>query len=163
MLRLATPSDHPGITGVAAEVYDDLGDYGSILPSWFSHPGVEIYVAPDAEPDRAARVRYFLLLGYFEPLSDSNKQLLVDLLAIAVVPECQRQGIGRKLLLEAIAIATEAAQGFSQAEMRLTVSETNPVAQRLFSSAGFEILDPHHGSYDRGQRAIRMSRRLQLA
>lgn len=163
MLRLATPSDHPIITGVAAEVYDDLGDYGSILPSWFSHPGVEAYVDADTLFHRPARVRFFLLLGYFEPLSESNKQLLVDLLAIAVVPECQRRGLGRKLLLEAITIATQAAQGFSQAEMRLTVSETKPVAQRLFSSEGFEVLDPHHGSYDRGQRAIRMSRRLQLA
>jgi ribosomal protein S18 acetylase RimI-like enzyme len=169
LIRLATPTDHAGITGIAADVYGDLGDYGSILPSWFLHPSVEVYVdtAGDqvAEGDQApeGRVRSFVLLGYFEPLSDSNKRLLVDLLAIAVVPEYQRQGIGRRLLQCAIHIATEAARGFSQADLRLTVSETNPVAQRLFSSEGFEILDPHHGTYDRGQRAIRMSRRLSLA
>ncbi len=163
MIRLAKPSDHAGITGIAAAVYEDLGDYGNILPSWFLHPGVEVYVDIDADAADESRVRSFLLLGYFEPLSESHKQLLVDLLAIAVVPECQRQGIGRALLLEAIRIATEAASGFSQADLRLTVAETNPVAQRLFSSEGFEILDPHHGTYDRGQRAIRMSRRLSLA
>jgi ribosomal protein S18 acetylase RimI-like enzyme len=163
LIRLATPIDHAGITGIAAEVYEDLGDYGNILPSWFMHPGVEVYVDIDTEDKDDSRVRSFLLLGYFEPLSTHNKQLLVDLLAIAVVPDCQRRGIGRALLLEAIRIATKAADGFTQADLRLTVSETNPVAQRLFSSEGFEILDPHHGSYDRGQRAIRMSRRLQLA
>ena len=163
MIRLATPSDHEGITGIAAKVYEDLGNYGNILPSWFLHPGVEVYVDIEDEAHQKSRVRSFLLLGYFEPLSESNKQLLVDLLAIAVVPDCQRRGIGRGLLLEAIRIATKAARGFTQADLRLTVSETNPVAQRLFSSEGFEILDPHHGTYDRGQRAIRMSRRLQLA
>ena len=163
MIRLATPSDHPGITGIAAEVYEDLGDYGNIIPSWFLHPGVEVYVDIDNESTDESQVRSFLLLGYFEPLSAHNKQLLVDLLAIAVVPNCQRQGIGRALLLEAIRIATKAAHGFTHADLRLTVSETNPVAQRLFSSEGFEILDPHHGTYDRGQRAIRMSRRLLLA
>jgi ribosomal protein S18 acetylase RimI-like enzyme len=163
LIRIATPSDHAGITGIAAEVYDDLGDYGNILPSWFTHPGVEVYVDTESETVGNSRVRSFLLLGYFEPLSDKNKQLLVDLLAIAVVPDCQRRGMGRALLLEAIRIATKAAHGFAQADLRLTVSETNPVAQRLFSSEGFEILDPHHGTYDRGQRAIRMTRRLLLA
>jgi ribosomal protein S18 acetylase RimI-like enzyme len=134
------------------------------LPSWFLHPGVEVYVDIDADLEcEEGRVRSFVLLGYFEPLSESNKQLLVDLLAIAVVPNLQRQGLGRKLLVEAIGIASRAASGFSKADMRLTVSETNPVAQRLFSSEGFEILDPHHGTYDRGQRAIRMSRRLPLS
>lgn len=163
MIRLATPSDHAGITGIAADVYGDLGDYGSILPSWFLHPSVEVYVDTEGKSGVEGRVRSFVLLGYFEPLSDSNKRLLVDLLAIAVVPECQRQGIGRRLLLEAIRIATNAARGFCEADLRLTVSETNPVAHRLFSSEGFEILDPYHGTYDRGQRAIRMSRRLTLA
>jgi ribosomal protein S18 acetylase RimI-like enzyme len=163
LIRLATPSDHPRITDLAAEVYQDLGDYGSILPSWFLHPGVEVYVDSAGEKGAETSLRSFVLLGYFEPLSDSNKELLVDLLAIAVVPRCQRQGIGRRLLVETIGIATKAAQGFARADLRLTVSETNPVAQKLFSSEGFEILDPHHGTYDRGQRAIRMSRRLQLA
>jgi ribosomal protein S18 acetylase RimI-like enzyme len=167
LIRRATPSDHAGITGLAAEVYGDLGDYGSILPSWFVHPGVEVYVDTESDTvsDKASisRVRSFLLLGFFEPLSQTNKQLLVDLLAIAVVPDCQRQGVGRKLLREAIRLATEAADGFSQADIRLTVSESNPVAQRLFSSEGFEILDPYHGTYDRGQRAIRMNRRLLIS
>jgi ribosomal protein S18 acetylase RimI-like enzyme len=159
MIRRATPDDHPGITGIAAEVYGELGDYGTILPSWFAHPGVEVYVDAESEPPRED-LRSFFLLGFFEPLSPTSKQLLVDLLAIAVVPDYQRQGRGRLLLREAIRLATQAADGFSQADLRLTVSESNPVAQRLFSSEGFEILDPCHGTYDRGQRAIRMTRRL---
>jgi hypothetical protein len=45
-------------------------------------------------------------------------------------------------------------------EIRLTVAETNAVGQRLFAAHGFSVLDDHHGHYDGGQRAIRMSRRL---
>ena len=157
MIRQATPSDHAGITSIAADVYQDLGDYGSILPSWFVHPGVQVYVDDQSSPEA---LRSFLLLGFFEPLSHLHQELIVDLLAIAVVPSCQRQGVGRGLLREAIALATKAAHGFSKADIRLTVSESNSVAQKLFSSEGFEILDPHHGTYDRGQRAIRMSRHL---
>lgn len=169
MIRRATPEDHASIAQLAAEVYADLGDYGSIMPSWLSHPDVKVYVDP--EQDRALegrvaeRMRSFLLLGFFEPLqassrAESERSLVVDMLAIAVVPDHQRQGLGRRLLREAIKIASEAAQGFGRADMRLTVSETNPVAQKLFSSEGFSILDSHHGSYDRGQQAIRMNRRL---
>jgi ribosomal protein S18 acetylase RimI-like enzyme len=160
MIRRATPGDHDGITGIAAEVYGDLGDYGTILPSWFLHPGVEVYVDVVGDSESDTKLRSFFLLGFFEPLSPRSKQLLVDLLAIAVVPDQQRQGRGRRLLREAIRLATQAAEGFSQADLRLTVSESNPVAQKLFSSEGFEILDPYHGTYDRGQRAIRMNRRL---
>lgn len=163
MIRRAAPSDHAGITAIAADVYRDLGDYGTIVPSWFAHPGVEVYVDHLEDAQNDARVHSFLLLGFFEHLSKSNNQLLVDLLAIAVVPDYQRQGMGRKLLQEAIRVATEAAHGFSRADLRLTVSESNPVAQRLFSSEGFEILDPNHGTYDRGQRAIRMNRRLSIS
>lgn len=95
-IRRARSSDHAVITGIAEEVYGELGDYGSILPSWFVHPGVEVYVDTVSDANNAAQVRSFFLLGFFEPLSPSHKQLLVDLLAIAVVPHCQRQGMGRK-------------------------------------------------------------------
>jgi ribosomal protein S18 acetylase RimI-like enzyme len=148
---------------MAAEVYGELGDYGSIVPSWLVHPGVQVYVDRPANGHDRGELRSFLLLGFFEPLSDCQRQLLVDLLAIAVAPAHQRQGVGRRLLREALDIAQRAARGFGRADMRLTVAHTNPVAQRLFSSEGFEVLDPHHGSYDRGQRAIRMTQPLTIA
>lgn len=165
MIRRATPNDHPDITSIAGKVYGELGDYGAILPSWLVHPCIEVYVDVCADQDAAAPaepMRAFLLLGYFEPLTCSEPQLLVDLLAIAVVSGHRQQGTGRLLVREAIRLASRAAQGFARADIRLTVSESNPVARRLFSSEGFEILDPNHGAYHRGQRAIRMHRSLEI-
>jgi ribosomal protein S18 acetylase RimI-like enzyme len=160
VIRRATPNDHTSITNIASEVYGELGDYGTILPSWLVHPGVEAYVDPCWVGATLESLRAFVLLGFFEPLAPMEPLLLVDLLALAVVPEHQQKGNGRRMLREAIRLATDAARGFSQADIRLTVSESNPVAQKLFSSEGFEVLDPNHGAYDRGQRAIRMTLRL---
>ena len=40
--------------------------------------------------------------------------------------------------------------------MRLTVAEDNAPARALFASAGFAPLDEDAGTYDGGQRALRL-------
>jgi ribosomal protein S18 acetylase RimI-like enzyme len=69
-------------------------------------------------------------------------------------------GIGTRLLTFALEFVSEAAARAPVKEMRLTVADTNPGAQKLFGQHGFAILDAHHGSYDGGQRAIRMRRAI---
>ena len=39
-------------------------------------------------------------------------------------------------------------------------ADTNVRARKLFESFEFEVLDENHGSYDGGQRAIRMRHKL---
>lgn len=153
MIRRAKPADHAWITRLAAEVYVELGDYGQIIPSWLLHPGVLAYL------DEGPKQPYgFILLGFYEPTGE--QACVADLLAIAVSPEHQRRGIGRRLLGYAIDLAELIGSKNGVTEIRLTVAETNRAGRRLFGSAGFTILDADHGLYDGGQRAIRMSRDL---
>ncbi len=143
---------------LASEVYGDLGDYGTIIPSWLEHPGVLTYLD---EEEVGGAARGFILLGFYQlPGSPSSGSYVADLLAIAVSPEHRKRGVGRGLLDYAIGVARLASRTNRVPEIRLTVAATNAIGQRLFTSSGFRVLDPNHGAYDRGQRAIRMTRAL---
>lgn len=152
MIRRGDLVDRPWIREIAAAVYRDLGDYGRIIPSWLDHPGILCYVDHDEQTgDR----RGFALLGFYERGADGS--YIADLLAIAVAPQYQGRGIGRSMLNYAIHMAKMAGRGATVSEMRLTVAADNDVGQHLYRTNGFRILDEDHGSYDGGQRAIRMA------
>jgi ribosomal protein S18 acetylase RimI-like enzyme len=153
--------DADWVRRTAAAVYAELGDYGKIIPSWMGHAGVMTFIET-ADEDAGETRRGFILIGFYEPEpGDLSRGLLVaDLLAIAVAPEHQRRGVGRTLLAFAIDVATEASRQAPVREIRLTVADTNQAALALFRGAGFEVLDPNHGAYDGGQRAVRMRRRI---
>jgi ribosomal protein S18 acetylase RimI-like enzyme len=163
MIRRAAPADHDFIIQTGARVYAPLGDYGRILPGWLAHPGVLGFVeADDRATDRVThQARGFILLGFYTGWGEGSPrpgELVADLLAIAVAPEHQRAGIGSQLLAFALDFVSEAPARAPVKEIRLTVAESNPGAQRLFSRHGFDSVDEHHGEYDGGQRAIRMRR-----
>ncbi|HKE20114.1 MAG TPA: GNAT family N-acetyltransferase [Kofleriaceae bacterium] len=161
MIRRATVADHTWIADVAADVYGDLGDYGSIIRSWLAHPGVLTYLDEVREHGRRGDIfRGFTLLGFYEPSAGQSGPYVADLLAIAVSRAHQRKGVGTRLLEHAIHLAGLAADGRRAMEMRLTVADTNQVGRRFFASFGFRVLDEDHGHYDGGQRAIRMVRDL---
>jgi len=143
---------------LGSRVYEDLGDYGTILPGWLEHPGVLPYI-----DDTDGHCRGFILLGFYVPRDAPTGAFVADLLAIAVEPLFQRQGVGRSLLAYAIEVAELTSQQNHIPEMRLTVADGNHAGQSLFSEAGFVVLDDDHGNYDGGQRAIRMRLPLGVA
>lgn len=156
VIRRATPKDRPWIRDVAADVYADFGDYREIIPAWLAHPGVLTFV----EESAAAERRGFILVGFYEPEENPIGGSIADLLAIAVSPQHQGAGVGRRLLRHAIDLATIASHQMTVPELRLTVADSNAKAQALFASEGFVVLDAAHGTYDGGQAAIRMRRPL---
>jgi ribosomal protein S18 acetylase RimI-like enzyme len=157
VIRQSVPDDADWIRTVAAEVYAPLGDYGVIIPSWMAHPGVLTFVECD---DKETHRRGFILIGFYVPNDMPRGALVADLLAIAVAAEHQRRGVGKILLTYAIDLARMAGERVPVPELRLTVADTNSGARKLFESFEFEVLDENHGSYDGGQRAIRMRHKL---
>lgn len=141
-------------------MYRDLGDYSAILPTWLEHPGVLAYLDEIDDERGEAVVRGFILVGFYEPASGPLGSYFADLLAIAVAPEYQRRGVGTRLLDYAVHLARAASRGTPVLEIRLTVADSNVAGMSLFTKSGFRVLDENHGSYDGGQRAIRMARRL---
>ncbi len=166
MIRRAELADHPWIVATGAEAYADLGDYTRILPSWLEQPGVLSWI----DHDLVGRGRGFAMLGFYleqstppalgaVPQTMQSSAVVADLLALAVLPAYQRKGLGSKLLLHVIEVAERVAPSSKIHSLRLTVSETNTSAQRLYARNGFRVVDGS-ATYDRGQRALRMVRAL---
>src|SRR5277367_345292 len=109
MIRRAEVQDYPWIVASGAEAYRDLGDYTRILPSWLEQPGVLAWIDQDAN----ARGRGFAMLGFYmeEPATPraGDRQVIADLLALAVLPAFQRHGIGTQLLDHVIEVAERVA------------------------------------------------------
>ena len=139
-----------------ALVYQDLGNYDQILPSWLAQPGVLAWI--DDDPSGVARG--FALLGFYMEPTATGQLPVADLLAIAVAPRYQRQGIGTALLEHVIAVASRVGPANQIHELRLTVAEGNRIGQRMYERARFRIVDVATGHYAGGQRAIRMIRPL---
>ena len=161
MIRRAEVADHPWIIATGAEAYRDLGDYTRILPSWLEQPGVLAWI--DHELADRSSGRGFAMLGFYleDPGATGVPQVIADLLALAVIPSHQGRGIGGRLLAHVIDVATRVGPASKIDTLRLTVSETNIGAQQLYLRNGFSVVDGS-AAYDRGQRALRMSRPLTM-
>jgi len=164
MIRRAELADHPWIVATGAEAYADLGDYTRILPSWLEQPGVLAWI----DQDLGNHGRGFAMLGFYlepnalpvtVPQTMQSSQVVADLLALAVLPAYQRNGLGTKLLHHVIDVAERVAPSSKINALRLTVAETNTSAQQLYVRNGFRVVDGS-ATYDRGQRALRMVRTL---
>lgn len=157
MIRRAEVQDHSWIVATGAEAYRELGDYTRILPSWLEQPGVLAWI----EHDSQGRGRGFAMLGFYtEDSGRGGPHVIADLLALAVLPAYQGQGIGTRLLSHVIEVAERVGPSSQITHLRLTVAEDNLGAQRLYARNGFTIVDGS-ATYDRGQRALRMARSLE--
>jgi ribosomal protein S18 acetylase RimI-like enzyme len=151
-IRRGGAEDVGFVRSVAIAVFAHLGDYGRILPSWLLHEGVMTHVG-----EEGGRPIGYTMLGFY-PIP--REEFVADLLAIAVAPEAQGRGFGRRMLEHAIAQAQSAQKRLRVRELRLSVADTNQRGQQLFVSAGFAFVPGDHGYYDGGQLALHMSRAL---
>jgi ribosomal protein S18 acetylase RimI-like enzyme len=98
-------------------------------------------------------IQYEQLAGDFGPWV---RPTAARLNAIAVSPQAQGRGIGRRLLER----AEEAARGRPSLSLTLATGEKNTRARRLFTTAGFVPLARLDGYYAGGQSAVLMHRSL---
>lgn len=151
--RLAQPKDRQFVRGLAERVFSVYGSYDRYLVEWFDTKGVVTLLA---EIDRIP-VGLAMLMAYPNPAKRS--EAVADLLAIAVAPEYQAQGIGTLLLRKSIEHAPLLDAVIPIREIHLSVAENNARGQRLFARHGFRY-SRDEGIYPAGQRALHMSRPL---
>ena len=156
----ARPEDVVQVGKISESAFEDYGDYGKIVAKFFTSQGVTTYVARVG-----ADVVGFIMLGFL-PWSGGDSEgnpWIADLLAIAVVPEHRRRGIGKALMEQMFQLVGEMSEWRDVKEIQLTCAAGNQVGINFFSKYGFSVIDPHHGSYSGGQAALRMGQRLQGA
>ncbi|MCZ2404091.1 ribosomal protein S18-alanine N-acetyltransferase [Paenarthrobacter sp. Z7-10] len=110
-----------------------------------SQPQTRLYVVAELE----GRIVGYAGLMYIQPIADVQ--------TIAVVPECEGQGIGSALLRELLAEAVRRGAGNVMLEVRVD----NPRAQQLYLRFGFEQIHRRPRYYRDGADALIM--RLELA
>ena len=93
------------------------------------------------------------------PMHEAGRFPKAELMAIAVVPEYQRRGIG-KMLLEYM---EELARGLGMGEMVIHTATANKVAQGFFAKNGFIRRGLVDCYYPMGQEAMEMSKTLTMS
>jgi ribosomal protein S18 acetylase RimI-like enzyme len=142
LIRPATDEDLDFVRGLSNQVFSVFGDYDEMVPHWISNPECvsAVYVKDGRQP-----------LG-FVILSLS----IGEILAIAVIPEYQRSGIGSSLLHYMELLATQ--RGVKM--LLLHTAQENEAAQAFFGKAGFEVIGDQDNYYPKGQTALLMSKTI---
>ncbi len=148
-IRPAKPSDAKFIIRLSSRVFHVYGPYEKIIMSWFES-GMTVTLIALLKRKPAG----FAMISHFP--QEENPQQVSELLAIAIVPEKQRMGIGEMLLKEVERKATELNIG----ELYLHTAEDNLAAQKLFARNGYHPWGIKKNFYPAGQNAMFMSKRI---
>ena len=173
-LRPSRPDDLDFVTRLSGDVFNVFGAYDEFLPRYLNHPQVITTVAL-LGVDRVGFTMLALVMSE-EPLPwrgppspadegddlEAPPRMWVDaeMVAIAVAPSWQAQGIGRHLLGSVIAFTQDRASEHHLRSLQLNVASDNARALALFRSEGFRVVNEEDGRYPRGQRSIRMALEL---
>ncbi len=142
-IRPAFPSDLDFIQNLSKRVFSQYGPYDRILADWFQSAQTLTRLASiDESPVGFAMIR--------PPENNEpfGSQHIGELLAIAVEPQKQGQGVGDFLMIEILNVAHEV--GITT--LILCTATTNEPGKGLFKKHGFETLRVEKGYYFGGMR-----------
>jgi ribosomal protein S18 acetylase RimI-like enzyme len=144
-IRPAKPADIDFINDLSDQVFAVYGSYREIITSWFGSETTATFIAKAGKKPIA-----FGMLGF---LSDEHYQKrLAELLAMAVAPAWQKQGIGRKIL----EVIEDKAKELHIKQLSLHTARKNLAAQKLFAKNGFVIAGIKDQYYPAGQTSLMM-------
>ncbi|UCG21764.1 MAG: GNAT family N-acetyltransferase [Deltaproteobacteria bacterium] len=147
--RPAKQKDLEFIRELSAQVFSRYGNYEEIVLAWLEQGAVITEIIMEQNYN----------LGFAMLVLDRQKVLgsrTAHLLAIGILPEHQRRGVGRALLEH----MEEVARKYNAVEMNLWTAVDNEPALSFFQKAGFEIERFESYYYPKGQAALAMSKKL---
>jgi ribosomal protein S18 acetylase RimI-like enzyme len=147
--RMATVGDWDFIEQLSARVFSIFGDYDEILPQWLLQPSVITLIGSKEE-----RKMGFAMVRLGEKhVEDAPAG---ELLALAVMPEYQRQGLGKALLGRVEDLALQ----YGLVELHLHTARDNFPARYLFHKTGYRAARLKKRYYPKGQSAVMMVKKL---
>ena len=147
--RPAKGKDLEFISKLSAEAFSKYGRYEEIVPDWFEEPAVITEIIMEKGD----------ILGFAMLVLDREKISgfrAAHLLAIGIVLEHQRRGVGSALLEH----MEEIARKYNAAEVNLCTAVDNETALSFFLKAGFKIKRFQDYYYPKGQAALSLNKML---
>jgi ribosomal protein S18 acetylase RimI-like enzyme len=136
---------------LAEDVFAIYGDdYGLMIPAYAR----DVRVITLVYENNRTRVA-FIQVGFLEA-PNNRRDLIADILAVAVAPAHQGRGYGTALFYRVFELLRPMRERGTITDVQLTVADTNGRATQLFRRLGFEITDDQYGTYEGSQKAIRM-------
>ena len=150
-IRRATTEDQALLGELAAEVFGIYGsDYGLMIPAYARDVRVITLIY-----ELNGRPVGFIQVGFLEA-SNQKRELVADILAVAMTSGAQGRGFGTELFERVLELLRPMRERGTVTDLQLTVADSNTEGIRLFERLGFRIQDADYGTYEGGQRAIRM-------
>lgn len=146
--RRADSRHLPFITQLSEQVFSPYGPYDEIVARWASFPHIITVVVEEKGLSRG--------FAMINPMLEARSFPKAELMAIAVVPEYQRRGIGKMLLRYMEGLARSLGIG----ELVLHTATMNSVAHKFFAKNGFIRRGLVACYYPMGQEAMEMSKTL---
>ena len=148
--RFGGEADHGYMVRLAANTFQEFGDYRAIIEQWLDTPRVaSLVLAGEGERFGFALIARHRRLGFIGPV-------FAELVAIIIESEERGRGLGT-LLLEA---AEETARSWKAREMRLHTAVENTAARGFFGAAGYRESALARAAYPNGQPALELRRSL---
>jgi ribosomal-protein-alanine N-acetyltransferase len=149
IFRPAKEKDLEFISKLSAEAFSKYGHYDEIVPAWFEEPAVitEVIV------EKSTTLGFAMLVLERKKVFGFRE---AHLLAIGILLEHQRRGVGTALLEH----MEEIARKYNAVEMNLWTAVDNEPAYSFFQKEGFKIKRFENYYYPKGQAALSMSKRL---
>ncbi len=150
-LRRANPRDLPFIVQLSEQVFSAYGQYDEIVARWAFFPQIITVVA-----EERGELRGFAMIN---PIFGVQNEAKGELLAIAVSPQYQRRGIGKRLLRRMEGLARD----LGIEDMVIHTAEINEAAHGFFAKNGFIQMGSVECYYPKGQKALEMSKTLRMS
>ena len=148
--RKANPLDLPFLAELSGQVFSAYGPYDEIIGRWASFPHIITVVV-----EEYGQLRGFAMIN---PILGAQNLAKGELVAIAISPQYQGRGIGKRLLKYMEGLS----RGLGIEEILIHTAAINKAAYRFFAKNGFIKMGLVTFYYPMGQEALEMSKTLSM-